>query len=55
VLTPREDGGTDIQTEETQHGVVSKLFSPVLAPRMRRMHQVWVDNLARIAEDGVPK
>ena len=55
VVTPREDGGTDIQTEETQHGVVSKLLSPVLAPRMRRMHQLWVDNLARIAEDGVPK
>ncbi|QNR39528.2 SRPBCC domain-containing protein [Mycobacterium avium] len=52
VLTARSDGGTDIRTEETQRGAASKLLSPVLAPAMRRMHQRWVDNLARIAESG---
>ncbi|WP_301149832.1 SRPBCC domain-containing protein [Mycobacterium simiae] len=52
VLTARTDGGTDIRTEETQRGAASKLLSPVLAPAMRRMHQRWVDNLARIAESG---
>lgn len=51
VLTPAEDG-TSILTEETQRGLASTLLSPVLAPAMRRMHQCWVDNLARIAATG---
>lgn len=55
VLTARDDGGTDIHTEETQHGALLKLLGVVLAPRMRRMHQVWVDNLARTAERGAPQ
>jgi uncharacterized protein YndB with AHSA1/START domain len=49
MLTPRTDGGTDIRTEETQRGALLKVVRAVHAPRMRRLHQQWVDNLARIA------
>jgi polyketide cyclase/dehydrase/lipid transport protein len=49
LLTPRDDGGTDIRTEETQRGTLLVALRPVHAPRVRRMHQLWVDNLAAAA------
>jgi uncharacterized protein YndB with AHSA1/START domain len=49
LLTPRDDGGTDIRTEETQRGAMLVALRPVHAPRVRRMHQLWVDNLAAAA------
>ena len=49
LLAPGVDGGCDIRTEETQRGPLVSVVRAVHAPRMRRMHQVWVDNLARIA------
>lgn len=52
VLTATDDGGTLIYTREVHHGAVSSLLRPMLAPRMREMHQRWVDGLARIAESG---
>lgn len=52
LLTPREDGGTEIYTQETQHGWVPRLFWPVILPSMRRMHQHWVDGLSEIAASG---
>jgi uncharacterized protein YndB with AHSA1/START domain len=55
VLSPNSDGGTDIRTEETQRGALLTVLRPVHAPRMRRLHQQWVDNLARIAATGGPE
>ena len=54
VLSPRADGGTDIRTEETQRGALLTVMRSVHAPRMRRLHQQWVDNLARVAATGEP-
>jgi uncharacterized protein YndB with AHSA1/START domain len=50
ILTPGPDGGTGIRTEETQRGALLLAVRAVHAPRMRRLHQEWVDNLARVAE-----
>lgn len=52
LLIARDDGGTDIRTEETQRGAASTLFRPMLKPNMLRMHQRWIDNLAALAETG---
>lgn len=52
LLTARPDGGTDIHTEETQRGALVRVMRPINAPRMRRMHQQWVDNLSRTAAAG---
>lgn len=51
VLTP-SNGGTEILTAETQHGVAARLVAPILTAAMRRQHQRWVDNLALIAASG---
>jgi uncharacterized protein YndB with AHSA1/START domain len=53
LLTP-DASGTIIQTEETQRGLLSRLSSPFLRPRMRREHQNWVDQLALIAVGPKP-
>jgi len=50
VLEKTLEGGTRIVTEETQRGRAVALFRPVLKPRMQSMHQLWVENLAKIAE-----
>ncbi|MCV7029690.1 hypothetical protein AWC25_14930 [Mycobacterium sherrisii] len=52
LLTSCEDGGTEIYTQETQHGAVPRLLWPVILPAMRRMHQQWVDGLSEIAATG---
>jgi uncharacterized protein YndB with AHSA1/START domain len=54
ILTP-DAGGTIIHTEETQRGLLSRLSSPFLRPRMRREHQTWVDQLAAIATGELPE
>jgi hypothetical protein len=52
LLTPTSDGGVEIRTEETQRGGISSLLRPVIRRGMRRNHQLWVDDLARLAETG---
>jgi hypothetical protein len=52
VLTATGDGGTQIYTHETQHGALPRLLRAAMAPKMREMHQRWVDGLCRIAESG---
>lgn len=50
-LVPRGDG-CRIVTEETQRGRAVRLLAPVLRPAMVRLHQSWVEGLARIAEES---
>jgi carbon monoxide dehydrogenase subunit G len=49
LLTASGDSQTEIHTEETQRGTVSKLFAPRLRRNMHSWHQKWVDQLAEIA------
>jgi uncharacterized protein YndB with AHSA1/START domain len=51
ILTP-DAGGTVIHTEETQRGLPSRIFGPILRPAIRRQHQHWVDELAITAAHG---
>ena len=46
--------GPDLQlvTEETQRGFLPRLLRPVMRPAMLRQHQLWIDQLARLAESG---
>jgi len=53
VLT-RRDGGTFVRTEETQKGLGMRLIKPALRPLMVRMHQRWLEGLARMASQGAP-
>jgi uncharacterized protein YndB with AHSA1/START domain len=53
VLT-RESGGTFVRTEETQHGPAARLSAPVMSRLQRRLHQRWLEGLARVARVGPP-
>ncbi|MSO41725.1 MAG: hypothetical protein EXQ70_07540 [Solirubrobacterales bacterium] len=50
----RRQGGTFIHTEETQRRWGINLVKPLLRPAMTRMHQRWLEGLARVASDGPP-
>jgi hypothetical protein len=50
----RQDGGTFVHTEETQRGWGIAVVKPVLRPVMVRMHQRWLEGLARVAAKGPP-
>jgi hypothetical protein len=50
----RHEGGTFVHTEETQRGWGIAVVKPVLRPVMVRMHQRWLEGLARVAAKGPP-
>ena len=50
----RADGGTFVRTEETQKGPGIQVVKPVLRPMMVRLHQRWLEGLARVAAEGPP-
>ena len=50
----RQAGGTFVRTEETQKGWGIQLVKPVLRPMMVRLHQRWLEGLARVAAEGRP-
>lgn len=53
-LLRERDGGTFVRTEETQRGPAAAVARPVLRPLMVRMHQRWLEGLARVAAAGPP-
>lgn len=53
LLRPQE-GGTYVRTEETQKGWGIQAVKPVLRPMMVRLHQRWLEGLARVAAEGQP-
>ena len=48
------DGGTQVITEETQRGWGIALVKPALRPLMVRLHQRWLEGLARVAVKPPP-
>ena len=53
VLQP-QSGGTFVRTEETQKGWGITVVKPVLRPMMVRLHQRWLEGLAKVAAEGGP-
>ncbi len=53
-ILDRREGGTSIHTEETQRGWGINLAKPLLRPMMVRMHQRWLEGLAKVAAEGPP-
>jgi uncharacterized protein YndB with AHSA1/START domain len=53
VLSER-DGGTFVRTEETQRGWATKLSAPLMSRLQVRIHQRWLEGLARVAPGGPP-
>jgi hypothetical protein len=46
--------GSQVLTEETQHGWVARLGDLVMPQRMHTYHQVWLERLADQARSGMP-
>ena len=53
LITPAE-GGCQVLTEETQFGWAARLSSRVFPNRMSRFHQIWLEQLAVMAQTGSP-
>ena len=49
-----EAGGTFVRTEETQKGPGIQIVKPVLRPMMVRLHQRWLEGLAKVSAEGAP-
>jgi len=45
-------GGTRVLTEETQHGWLARLNAFLFPRRMHRHHQIWLEQLGRMARTG---
>ena len=54
VLTPNAEG-TFIRTEETQHGWAAAIAAPVMSRLQVRLHQRWLEGLAKVAKAGLPE
>ncbi len=54
LLTPTEDGGCRILTQETQWGWLARLGKWVMPNRMYRQHQHWLEGLASAAQAPPP-
>lgn len=52
VLEKRGRGRTFVRTEETQRGPAMRLAGPVMGPLMTRLHQRWLEGLARTAAES---
>jgi hypothetical protein len=48
------DAATYVLTEETQYGWAARIGDIVFPGRMYRYHQVWLEQLARVASSGSP-
>ena len=53
LIRPTRSGCT-VLTEETQYGVTARLNRLFFPSRMHRFHQVWLEELSRVARAGVP-
>jgi Polyketide cyclase / dehydrase and lipid transport len=53
LIRPRA-GGSLVVTEETQYGLLARLNSILFPTRMHRLHQLWLEQLSRVARDGPP-
>lgn len=53
LITPRE-GGCTVLTEETQHGLVSRIGKLIYPNRMKAQHQLWLEGLEHVAQGGPP-
>jgi hypothetical protein len=53
LLRPTQ-GGCLLVTEETQYGFLSRLSHLFMPSRMHRLHQVWLEALAKKARQGAP-
>ena len=53
LIRPAE-GGCEILTEETQHGLLARAGKVLFPRRMERLHQVWLEELRRKARNGSP-
>jgi Polyketide cyclase / dehydrase and lipid transport len=49
-----EPDGTFVRTEETQKGPGIQVVKPALRPMMVRLHQRWLEGLAKVAAEGPP-
>jgi uncharacterized protein YndB with AHSA1/START domain len=47
-------GGAFVRTEETQKGIGIQIVKLALRPAMVRLHQRWLEGLARVAVEGPP-
>ncbi len=54
LIRPTPSGCT-VLTEETQYGVMARLNRLFFPSRMHRLHQVWLEQLARVAGTGLPR
>jgi uncharacterized protein YndB with AHSA1/START domain len=48
------DGGTFVRTEETQRGWAATLSAPAMSRLQVRIHQHWLEGLAKVAAQGSP-
>ncbi len=46
LLTPLDDGGTHVLTQETQNGWLARLGKRLMPERMERKHQQWLELLS---------
>jgi hypothetical protein len=53
LLLPRKSE-THVITEETQYGSLARLQKIILPRRMKRGHQMWLENLSKNAQTGTP-
>ena len=53
-LFRKVEGGTEVITEETQHGFACRLGKLLFPNRMFRWHQTWLEQLQRQAQGGRP-
>ena len=49
-----EAAGTFVRTEETQKGPGIQIVKPVLRQMMVRLHQRWLEGLAKVSAEGPP-
>ncbi|MBH0776617.1 SRPBCC domain-containing protein [Nocardia bovistercoris] len=48
-LTPTEDGGCHVVTEEVQRGTAARLLAPAMRRGLHRQHQRWLEALVETA------
>lgn len=48
------EGGCRVLTEETQHGWLCRLGNLLFPNRMFKFHQIWLEQLRRKAQEGLP-
>jgi hypothetical protein len=51
----RTSGACNVVTEETQYGFLSRMGALLMPSRMHRLHQVWLEELQKRAQQGPPR